>query len=197
MLENLSKYEIVLGSQSSRRQTLLKQLGLTFHIQTYPTNESFPNDLKLEKIPEYLAQKKANSIIENVYQKLNFQQLLITSDTVVILGDQILNKPSNQEEAQNMLLSLSGKMHQVISGVCLKTIHQEIIFSEMTKVYFKELSKEEIDFYIHKYQPFDKAGSYGIQEWIGMIGIEKIEGDFYNVMGLPLKKLFEKLKLFS
>lgn len=196
MFENLLQYEVILGSQSPRRQQLLSQLGLTFSIQSYPTNETFPNDLVPKAVPEYLAQKKANTIIQQIFKKLT-TQLLITSDTVVILEEKILNKPSNEIEAQIMLQSLSGKTHQVVSGVCLKTENKEVCFSETTHVYFKDLTIEEINYYIKHYQPFDKAGAYGIQEWIGMIGVEKIEGDFYNVMGLPVRKLFEKLKLFS
>ncbi len=191
--EKLSAYHVILGSQSPRRRALLGELGIPFEARSKDIDESFPKDLEIEKVAEYLACKKA----EAFEAELNANDLLITSDTTVCLPDEILNKASSEAEAKEMLIKLSGKSHQVISGVCIKTKTKSISFSESTKVYFKVLSEEEIEYYIEHYQPFDKAGAYGIQEWIGFIGIEKIEGDYYNVMGLPMQHLYEELLIHA
>lgn len=188
----LSNYNIILGSKSPRRQELLAGLDIPFTTKTKETDESFSKDMDIRDVAEYLAIKKANAFDS----ELESNDLLITSDTTVCLKDQILNKAQNKAEAIAMLKSLSDQTHEVITGVCIKTSEKTISFSETTKVYFKQLDDEEIEYYVDNYQPFDKAGAYGIQEWIGYIGVKKIEGDYYNVMGLPLFKLFKQLESF-
>lgn len=190
--KKLKGKEIILASKSPRRNELLKGLDIDFKVITKSIDESFPNDIPSEKVAEYIALKKAI-----VFDGLSDNQILITADTVVILGDEILGKPNNRDEAFAMLNSLSNKEHTVITGVCIKSNSKEIAFSVSTKVSFKHLTNDEIYYYIDKYQPFDKAGSYGIQEWIGYIGIKSIEGSYYNVMGLPLFELNENLKSFQ
>ncbi len=181
-------YKVILASKSPRRQELLKSLELDFSIKVRSIDESFPSELDASKVAEYIAVKKSEA-----FNDLAEDELLLTSDTVVKVGDQILGKAESVEEAAEMLSFISGKSHEVMTGVCLKTKAKTISFSETTIVHFKQLSKAEIDHYITTYKPFDKAGAYGIQEWIGMIGITKIEGDYYNVMGLPLQKLYTVL----
>ena len=183
------KYRLILGSKSPRRQELLGSLDFPFRVEVRSVDETFPPNLPVEKLAEFIAEKKAEAFTD-----LNRDELVITSDTVVVCNGIALAKPANAEEAKGMLRMLSGKTHQVITGVCLKTPEDQRSFSETTHVQFDELSEEEIDYYIEKYRPFDKAGSYGIQEWIGMIGIKGIEGDYYNVMGLPLNRLYRELK---
>ena len=183
------KYRLILGSKSPRRQELLGSLDFPFRVEVRSVDETFPPNLPVEKLAEFIAEKKAEAFTD-----LERDELVITSDTVVVCNGIALAKPANAEEAKGMLRMLSGKTHQVITGVCLKTLEDQRSFSETTHVQFDELSEEEIDYYIEKYRPFDKAGSYGIQEWIGMIGIKGIEGDYYNVMGLPLNRLYRELK---
>lgn len=184
-------YRLILGSKSPRRQELLKSLDVDFEVQVRPVDESFPDELPVEELAEFIAQKKAEA-----FDELDKNELVITSDTVVVCDGKALAKASDYNEAVEMLQLLSGKTHQVITGVCLKTQKQTISFSEITLVHFDDLSREEVDYYINQYSPFDKAGAYGIQEWIGMIGIKGIEGDYYNVMGLPLHRLYKALKSF-
>lgn len=184
-------FRLILGSKSPRRQELLKSLGFDFEVKVKPVDETFPEEHPVENIAELLAIKKASA-----FNDMNPDELVITSDTVVICQGKALAKPANFEEAKSMLQLLSGNTHEVITGVCLKGYQQTISFSETTKVVFDDLKEEEIDFYIKQYQPFDKAGAYGIQEWIGMIGIKGIEGDYYNVMGLPLHSLYKHLHAF-
>ena len=183
------KYRLILGSKSPRRQELLGSLDFPFRVEVRSVDETFPHNLPVEELAEFIAEKKAEAFTD-----LKRDELVITSDTVVVCNGIALAKPANAEEAKGMLRMLSGKTHQVITGVCLKTPEDQRSFSETTHVQFDELSEEEIDYYIEKYRPFDKAGSYGIQEWIGMIGIKGIEGDYYNVMGLPLNRLYRELK---
>jgi len=183
------KYKLILGSQSPRRKELLEKLGFDFEQVNLNVDETFPADLPPEEVAEYLSRKKAATAID----QLKADELLITSDTTVVLGKTILNKAIDDREAKGMLQLLSGQEHRVISGVCLSSREKAISFSVSTRVFFKELSEHEIDYYIKEYQPFDKAGAYGIQEWIGMIGVERIEGSFYNVMGLPVKKVWEEI----
>ncbi len=190
---NSFPFKIILGSQSPRRSALLKNLGISFTIRSKEVDESYPASIKKEEVAEYLSRKKATAFLEDLKEN----EVLITCDTVVILEDNILGKPTNEIEARSMLQSLSGKQHQVVSGVCISSISHAHSFSVVTEVYFKPLKKNEIDYYLEKFQPFDKAGAYGIQEWIGMIGVEKIEGSYYNVMGLPVKELFEELNSFK
>ena len=187
MFKNLANKKIILASKSPRRQELLRGLGIPFEIRTKEIDENFPNTIDASDVASFLAQKKAEAF------ELSIDEILITSDTAVLLTNRILNKPQNTEEAIEMLKSLSGKTHKVCTGVCIKSIEKEVLFSDFTSVTFKPLSTDEIEYYIKHFKPFDKAGSYGIQEWIGFIGIEKIEGCYYNVMGLPLSKLYQEL----
>lgn len=185
-------FNIILGSSSPRRNELLKSLGFDFVINPSNADEDYPLNLKGHEIPVFLAEKKASSF----NGVLTETDLLITADTIVWCEGEIFNKPINFEEGKLMLQTLSGKMHEVFTAVCLKSANKQIIFYDATKVYFKKFTNEEIEYYLNKYKPYDKAGSYGVQEWIGYIGIEKIEGSFYNVMGLPVKKLHEELMKF-
>lgn len=185
-------FNIILGSSSPRRNELLKSLGFDFVINPSNADENYPLNLKGHEIPVFLAEKKASSF----NGVLTETDLLITADTIVWCEGEIFNKPINFEEGKLMLQTLSGKMHEVFTAVCLKSANKQIIFYDATKVYFKKFTNEEIEYYLNKYKPYDKAGSYGVQEWIGYIGIEKIEGSFYNVMGLPVKKLHEELMKF-
>ena len=190
IFKNLTNKKIILASKSPRRQELLKGLGLSFEIKTKVIDEYFPNTIDVSDVALFLAQKKAEAY------EISIDEILITSDTTVLLTDRILNKPQNTEEVIEMLQSLSGKTHQVCTGVYIKSTGKEVAFSDFTSVTFKPLSLDEIEYYIKHFNPFDKAGSYGIQEWIGFIGIEKIEGCYYNVMGLPLSKLYQELLEF-
>ncbi len=187
------KYRIVLGSQSARRQQLLKGLDIDFEIKTLDNaEETFPADMPAGEVAPYLARCKAEAL-----QPLADDELLITADTVVVVDGKIYGKPSDKEEARSMLQTLSGRMHEVITGVAVTTAERSVVFSVSTKVWFTHISTEDIDYYIERYRPFDKAGSYGIQEWIGFVGIERIEGSFYNVMGLPVHRIYRVLKDFG
>ena len=186
----MDKPIIVLASKSPRRQALVKEMGFPFEVRIKEVEEKYPSDLQSEKVPIYLAELKSKPFSTS----LNDNELLLTSDTVVILNDLILGKPKDKEDAQRMLRSLSGKSHKVVTGVCLTSNSHSISFSETTIVHFSDLTEREIDYYIDKYKPFDKAGAYGIQEWIGAIGIHKIEGCYYNVMGLPVNKIYSVLR---
>ena len=188
----LPAYNYILASKSPRRQQLLKSLGLNFQVKTKEVEESYPSNLTAHQIPEFLAEKKAGAFVNHLAEN----ELLITADTVVIIKDKVLEKPTDYNDAVKMLTLLSGKQHQVITAVCLRTTQKTSVFSSLTNVEFKELSKNEIDYYITNFKPYDKAGAYGIQEWIGSIGIRYIEGSFYNVMGLPLQKLYEEIQKF-
>jgi len=185
-------YNYILASKSPRRQELLHNLGLPFEIRIKEAEENFPEDLNKEQIPVYLAQTKAAPF----YKDLNENDLLITADTIVWLEGKVLGKPANSTEAKQMLQSLSGREHQVISGVCLTSKNKQKSFYAVSNVQFKVLTDHEIDFYVSQFKPFDKAGAYGIQEWIGAIGIIHIEGSFYNVMGLPVQRLYEEIQKF-
>jgi septum formation protein len=190
---------LILASQSPRRQALLKAMDLDFQVMVKPVDETFPKNISVEKTAEYLAEKKADAF--------DFSELsttvgadskaaptkIITCDTVVVIDNEILGKPETPEEAIVMLKKLSGRKHAVITGVCIKTETEKKLFSETTLVHFKSLSDKQICYYVETYKPFDKAGAYGIQEWIGLVGINKIEGCYYNVMGLPTAKLLEML----
>ena len=191
-LAAFKKYKLVLASKSPRRQELLRSLGVAFEVRTKEIEEIFPDTLQREEVARYLAQLKANAFTE----ELAPGELIITSDTTVCLGDQILNKPQDRNEAISMLQSLSGKSHQVITAVCLKTLEKAVVFHESTTVHFKTLSRAEIEYYVDHYQPYDKAGSYGIQEWIGYVGIKGIEGDYFNVVGLPVHALYHQISQF-
>ena len=191
MLDNLEKYDVVLGSNSPRRRELLNDMGVTFRVEAIKgIDETYPACLPVEEIPVYLARIKADG------HPLRSGELLITADTVVVLDDAVLGKPVGEADAHRMLRSLSGRAHRVISGVCVSTLERRESFSDTSIVRFAELTDDEIDYYIEHYRPLDKAGAYGIQEWIGNIGILGIDGDFYNVMGLPTRKLYQVLKTF-
>lgn len=192
MLSNLNEKSIILASKSPRRQELLKGLDINFEVKVKDVDESYPAHLAAETIPAYLAEKKALAFAD----ELKENTIIITSDTIVIWNDEILEKPKSIEEAKEMLTKLSGKLHTVVTGVCIQSTSQKKVFSDQTKVHFMPISTEEIDYYIEKYKPFDKAGSYGVQEWIGYIGIEKLEGSYFNVMGLPVHKVYQALKSF-
>lgn len=183
---------IILASQSPRRKELLALLDIEFTVEVREVDEVFPDDLVATEVAEYLAKLKASA-----FTNITDEQLIITADTVVVLDNKILGKPKNKAESTQMLQSLSNRSHRVITGVCIKTCDKTISFSNTTKVYFKELTASEIDYYIENYKPFDKAGSYGIQEWIGAIGITKIEGSYFNVVGLPIQELNTLLTLES
>jgi len=191
MLNNLKKYDVVLGSNSPRRRELLNDMGVKFRVEAIKgIDEAYPASLPVEEIPVYLARVKAEG------HTLQAHELLITADTVVVLDETVLGKPVGEADAHRMLRALSGRPHRVISGVCVTTWERSESFSDTSIVHFTELTDEEIDYYIEHYRPLDKAGAYGIQEWIGNIGISGINGDFYNVMGLPTRKLYQVLKTF-
>ncbi|MBF9253569.1 septum formation protein Maf [Pontibacter sp. 172403-2] len=181
-------HPLLLASNSPRRKELLAGLGLPFDVRVKEVREDFPEHLKRAAVAEFLASHKADAYAADIET-----EALITADTIVCLGDKILNKPQHDEEAFAMLRALSGTSHEVITGVCILTKQQKTVFHDVTKVYFKQLSDAEIDYYITHYKPYDKAGAYGIQEWIGMAGIERIEGSYYNVVGLPVQKLYQQL----
>ena len=185
ILPNLSQYKIVLGSNSPRRRELLAGLDIDFEVQTIPDiDESFPKTLRSDEVPVYIARKKAEAYISS----MSADELLITADTIVWTFSEILGKPKDREDAIAMLRKLSGHVHEVITGVCITTKEKTVCFAR--------LDDDEIVYYVDKYRPFDKAGSYGIQEWIGYVAVEAINGSFYNVMGLPVRLLYQELKKF-
>ena len=183
-------HHLILGSKSPRRQELIQGLGLPYEVRTLDTDESYPESLKPQQIASFLAEIKAKALLDT----LKPNELLLTSDTVVITDSEVLGKPENQEQAKKMIAMLSGKTHQVITGVHLATLAHSYTFDVVTEVTFLPLESWEIDYYVEKYIPLDKAGSYGIQEWIGYIGIEKMHGSYYNVMGLPTAELWKVMK---
>ncbi len=193
MLTNLNKYQVVLASKSPRRQELLRGMGIDFMVLTKDTIEVYPEGKPLEEVPKYLSGIKSLNYND---RELPSDYLLITSDTVVICEGEILGKPKDKEDAARMLRLLSGKTHRVVTGVTVRSAKKCESFAVSSDVTFAELNDEEIDYYIDTYKPFDKAGAYGIQEWIGYIGITGLEGSFYNVMGLPTQRLYQCLKGF-
>ncbi len=190
-LEN-SGLKVILASKSPRRHHLLEQIGIPFEIRTKEVEESYPDSLKKHEIAVYLAEKKAKAM----FADLANDELLITADTIVWKAGAVMGKPANKAEAKEMLQNLSGGAHRVYTGVCLRTKDKEVTFWAKTKVYFCPLREEEIDLYLDQSAPFDKAGSYGIQDWIGYIGVEYIEGSYFNVMGLPTQRLYSELTKF-
>jgi septum formation protein len=187
------KYKLLLGSKSPRRRRLMQEAGIPCEIlPTIETEERYPDGMPHEKVPEFLAVEKAKAYA----QYISGNNLLITADTIVSLDHQILGKPVDLDNARILLQKLSGNCHKVYSGVCLTSTEKQSTFTALTKVYFKKLSSQEIEHYLSHFAPLDKAGAYGIQEWIGYIGVEKIEGSFYNVMGLPIQKLYNELMVF-
>ena len=192
LAEKLKTFSVVLGSNSPRRADLLKQLGIKFKVDGRDVDETPPDNFRHEDIAMFLARKKALAFREGLADDV----LVVTADTVVSVENQLAGKPADADDAQKMLQTLSGKKHNVITGVCLLTTKKSETFFVKTEVCFRKLKDTEIDFYIDAFKPFDKAGSYGIQEWIGMIGIEYIHGSYFNVMGLPTRELYENLMRF-
>lgn len=182
--------KIILASTSPRRQELLSGLGIPYEIRTKNIDEDYPHDMPPEEIPVYLSKKKAAAFKDEIAN----HEILITADTVVCIGNTVLNKPQNRAEAIEMIQSLNANTHKVVTGVCVTSTKKQLSFSDTTLVKFSNLSQEEIAWYVDTYKPYDKAGAYGIQEWIGYAGIETIEGSFYTVMGLPTQKLYVALK---
>ena len=193
MLENLNKYHIILASNSPRRKELLEGLDLDFEVRVLPgIDETYPHTLPAAEIPLYIAKEKADAYRSQLTDK----DLLITADTVVILGEDVLGKPVDNQDAFRMLRLLSGKTHQVVTGVCIITNQRQSEFSVSTDVSFDELSDSEIEYYIKTYSPMDKAGAYGIQEWIGHVAVSSLNGSYFNVMGFPVQRIYKELKTF-
>ncbi len=188
-----NKNHLVLASNSPRRKELLSGIDVEYEVMALPDiDESYPDDIPHEEIPEYLAKKKASAYISMMQD----DTLLITADTVVLLHGRILGKPLDKRDAKQMLRELSGETHRVITGVSLTSKQKQVSFSDTAHVTFGQLTDEEIDYYVEKYNPSDKAGAYGVQEWIGYVGVERIEGSYFNVMGLPIFKVYRELKRF-
>lgn len=193
MLYNLNKYKIMLASKSPRRRELLQMLRIPFKVISMGgIDESYPDTVPLIDVPQYVSAKKAD-----IYQEhIKDDELVITADTMVICGDMILGKPKDTEDAINMLLCLSGKTHQVATGVTISTKEKRTSFTTVSDVTFTDITEDEARYYVENYMPLDKAGAYGIQEWIGAVAVSAINGSFYNVMGLPVNRLYQELKLF-
>ncbi len=194
MLDNLKDYTIILASQSPRRQELLKMANVSFEVVIVPdVPEDFPSTMPVEEVAEFLAGQKQKAY-EHLWSKP--QTLVITADTIVELKGRVINKPADRAEAIQMLQQLSANKHRVLTGVVLRSAEKQQAFTSVTEVWFKALKRDDIEYYVDHYQPFDKAGAYGVQEWIGLIGVSQINGSFYNVMGLPVAKLYEELSAF-
>ena len=186
-------YHIILASNSPRRRELLRGLDIAFDVRVQPDiAEDYPADTAPADVAAYISREKANAYKDTIAEN----ELIITADTVVIVGNEILGKPHDDAEAKEMLHKISGRKHQVVTGVCLTTTEKQRCFSVSTDVTFKNLKEEEIDYYIETYSPLDKAGAYGIQEWIGYIGVTALEGSYFNVMGLPVQRIWEELNRF-
>ena len=193
MLDNLKSYQVVLASKSPRRQELLRGMGLDFTVLTKETPETFPSDMSPEKVPAFLSRQKSLAFAA---EELPASFLLITADTIVLAGNEILGKPVDRDDALRMLGMLSGKRHHVVTGVTVRNALRSKTFSAKSAVRFAELDADEMCYYVDRYRPYDKAGSYGIEEWIGYVGISGLNGSFYNVMGLPTRHLYQVLKQF-
>jgi septum formation protein len=191
-IEDLNKYRLILASRSQRRQELLSELGLKFEVATRSWSEDYPQDLKVEKIALYVAVEKANTFRPEIRDN----EIVITADTIVWCNDKVLDKPVDKTDAHRILSEISGNTHEVITGVCLLSSAKQTSFYSSTKVTFEKLSDEEIDYYIEKFMPYDKAGAYGIQEWIGIAACSRIEGSYFNVMGLPVQQVYHELRKF-
>lgn len=193
MLDNLKEYKIILASNSPRRKELLGGLGIEYEVKTMPDiDESYPEGLGCEEIPMYIARAKADAYLPMI----NNNKLIITADTIVWLNGLVMGKPKNETEACDMLRRLSGHTHQVVTGVCITTRNKQKCFATVTDVTFANLSEKEIKHYVSQYKPMDKAGAYGIQEWIGFVGVQSISGSYFNVVGLPIQRLYSELKEF-
>jgi septum formation protein len=186
---DLKGYSLVLASKSPRRAELLNELGVEFEVRAQEVEENFPANLPGLEVAAYISKKKAVAFEGQIGEK----EVILTSDTVVLLGEKVLGKPRDKEEAKQMLRELSGSTHKVISAITLKSLSKEITLSDVVTVHFKKLDLEEIEYYVHKYNPLDKAGAYGIQEWIGYVGITGIEGSYFTVMGLPVHLVYREL----
>lgn len=187
------KWKIILASNSPRRKQLLAGLDIPFEVRVLQNiDESYPHNLPVSEIAEFISLKKASAYL----QTMSPDELVITADTIVILGQEVMGKPHDETEAKRMLGALSGQTHQVTTGVTLSTHNRQLSFSVTTDVTFKELSADEIDYYVSTYRPMDKAGAYGIQEWIGYIGVTALQGSYFNVMGLPVQRIYEALRTF-
>lgn len=190
MLDNLEKYKVILASGSPRRRELMAGLGVNYEVRILPdVDESYPDTLQGEEIPLYIAKEKADAYIPMMQP----DELIITADTVVWLDGKVLGKPRDREDALQMLRTMSGRTHEVFTGVCITTTDWQRSFTAQTEVRFATLSEDEIIYYVDNFKPMDKAGAYGVQEWIGFIGVENISGSYYNIMGLPVQKLYREL----
>lgn len=190
MLDNLKKYKVILASNSPRRKELLAGLGVDYEVRTLPdVDESYPETLQGADIPLYIAKEKADAYVAMMQPG----ELMITADTIVWLDGKVLGKPQDKEDALQMLRTMSGRTHEVFTGVCITTTDWQRSFTAQTEVRFATLSEEEIAYYVDNFQPMDKVGAYGVQEWIGFIGVENISGSYYNIMGLPVQKLYREL----
>lgn len=190
MLDNLKKYKVILASNSPRRKELLAGLGVDYEVRTLPdVDESYPDTLQGADIPLYIAKEKADAYVAMMQPG----ELIITADTIVWLDGRVLGKPTDREDAMRMLRDLSGRTHEVFTGVCITTTDWQRSFAAQTEVRFATLSEDEIAYYVDAFRPMDKAGAYGVQEWIGFIGVENISGSYYNIMGLPVQKLYREL----
>jgi septum formation protein len=183
---------IILASNSPRRKELMKMAGFEFEVKSKNVDENHPEGMKADEIPVHLASKKAKVFLSEITDN----EVVIGADTIVILKGKIYEKPVDREDAIQMLAALSGQMHEVVTGVCILSKQKEVVFSDTTKVYFNQLTREEIEFYVDNYKPFDKAGSYACQEWIGAVAINRFEGDYFNVVGLPINRVHQELKKF-
>ena len=191
MLDNLEKYKVILASGSPRRRELMAGLGVNYEVRILPdVDESYPDTLQGEEIPLYIAKEKADAYIPMMQP----DELIITADTIVWLDGKVLGKPRDREDALQMLRTMSGRTHEVFTGVCITTTDWQRSFTAQTEVRFATLSEEEIAYYVDNFQPMDKAGAYGVQEWIGFVGVSRLEGSYFNVMGLPVQRLYQELK---
>jgi septum formation protein len=193
LLDNLNKYRIILASRSPRRQQILRDLGLRFDVVTRDYPETYPENLTGSEIAMYLAKEKSKCFKD----KISDDEIVITADTIVWCNNRVLGKPSDKEDAIGMIRDLAGNTHEVITGVSILSSARERTFYDSTKVTFEALSDEEINYYIEKFRPYDKAGAYGIQEWIGLAACSRIEGSYFNVVGLPVQKLYKELRDFT
>ena len=190
MLDNLEKYKVILASGSPRRRELMAGLGVNYEVRILPdVDESYPDTLQGEEIPLYIAKEKADAYIPMMQP----DELIITADTIVWLDGEVLGKPRDREDALQMLRTMSGSTHELFTGVCMTTTDWQRSFTAQTEVRFATLSEDEIIYYVDNFKPMDKAGAYGVQEWIGFIGVENISGSYYNIMGLPVQKLYREL----
>jgi len=190
--DDLNKYRIILASRSPRRQQLLHEMGIRFNTVIREYEESYPDNLKGEEIATYLSELKANDF----KNEISVNEIVITADTIVWCNNEVLGKPSDSEDAKRMIRKLSGNTHEVITGVTLLSASKEKTFSDTTKVTFEKLSEEEISYYVDNFKPYDKAGAYGIQEWIGVAACSRIEGSYFNVVGLPVQRLYMEIMNF-